>query len=397
MKSFTVPGFRFAGIACGIKASGAPDLGVIVADRPVPCAGRFTTNRVVASPVVQSRERLQGSAGRAKGLAQYVVVNSGNANACTGVQGEADAQRMAELTGAADLTQVCSTGVIGAPLPMDAIDAGVPEALLAATAEGLPDFAEAIRTTDGFRKLRVAQVVVEHNGNDATYTIAGAAKGAGMIHPNMATMLGFVLTDAPLDSATLDALWGRVCALSFNAITVDGDTSTNDTALMLASGEGASLSGDALATFEAAALDLTRQLALDIVRDAEGGTKVVSITVDGAPDAASARVVADAIALSPLVKTAFHGEDPNWGRIIAAAGRSGVPVNAETMRLSIGGVAIFEGGRWLGTAAEAEAHTVMTSPEYPLRLSLGMGDGQCVVHTCDFSRDYIRINADYRS
>lgn len=388
MKSFHVPGFRFAGIACGIKSSGAPDLGLIIADRPVPCAGRFTTNRVVASPVVQSRKRLQSS-----GLAQYVVVNSGNANACTGPQGEADAQRMAELTGDADLTQVCSTGVIGAPLPMAAIDAGIPEALMAATADGLPDFAEAIRTTDGFRKLRVAEVEVD----GAAYTIAGAAKGAGMIHPNMATMLGFVLTDAPLDSATLDALWGRICAQSFNAITVDGDTSTNDTALMLASGDGPSLSGDALVIFEAAALELTRQLALDIVRDAEGGTKVVSITIEGAPDDVAARTVADAIALSPLVKTAFHGEDPNWGRIIAAAGRSGVAVNAETMRLSIGGVAIFDDGRWLGATAEADAHAVMTGAEYALRLSLGMGDGRCVVHTCDFSRDYIRINADYRS
>ena len=388
MTSFAVPGFRFAGIACGIKASGAPDLGVIVADRPVPCAGRFTTNRVVAAPVVQSRKRLKD-----KGLAQFVVINSGNANACTGAQGEADAQRMADLTGAADLTQICSTGVIGKPMPMEAIAVGVPRALMAADADGLPKFAEAIRTTDGFRKLRATQVEVE----GVTYVIAGAAKGAGMIHPNMATMLGVVLTDAPLDSATLDALWGRICAQSFNAITVDGDTSTNDTALMLASGEGPSLKGAALAAFEAAALDLTRELALDIVRDAEGGTKVVSITVDGAPDDAAARVVADAIALSPLVKTAFHGEDPNWGRVIAAAGRSGVAVSAETMRLSIGGVSIFEDGRWQGTGAEAKAHAIMTGAEYPLRLSLGMGDGACVVHTCDFSKDYIRINADYRS
>lgn len=388
MKQFTVPGFKFAGVACGIKKSGAPDLAIIVADRPVPCAGRFTTNRVVAAPVVQSRARLKAS-----GRAQFVVINSGNANACTGAQGAADARRMAELTGAAALTQVCSTGVIGAPLPMAALESGIPKALTAASIEGLADFAEAIRTTDGFRKLRATTVEVDGR----SYTIAGAAKGAGMIHPNMATMLGFVLTDAPLDAATLDALWGRLCGESFNAITVDGDTSTNDTALMLASGEGPSLSGAALAKFEAAARDLTRELALDIVRDAEGGTKVVSIIIDGAPTDADARVVADAIALSPLVKTAFHGEDPNWGRIIAAAGRSGVPVDADAMRLSIGGIPLFEDGRWLGAEAEAKAHTVMTGAEYPLMLSLGMGDGHCVVHTCDFSRDYIRINADYRS
>jgi glutamate N-acetyltransferase/amino-acid N-acetyltransferase len=383
-----IKGFRFAGIACGIKASGAPDLGVIVADRPVSCAGRFTTNRVVAAPVVQSRKRLQN-----KGLSQFVVVNSGNANACTGPQGEADAQRMADLTGAAALTQVCSTGVIGAPLPMKALESGIPAALDAARADGIEDFAEAIRTTDGFRKLRTATVEID----GTTYGIVGAAKGAGMIHPNMATMLGFVCTDAPLDPAILDALWGRICGQSFNAITVDGDTSTNDTALMLASGEGPSLSGDALVTFEAAALALTRELALDIVRDAEGGTKVVSITVSGAPDDAAARQVADAIALSPLVKTAFHGEDPNWGRIIAAAGRSGVAVEPDRMRLSIGGEPLFWDGRWQGPDAEAKIHTIMTGDAYPLRLELGLGSGEAVVHTCDFSRDYIRINADYRS
>lgn len=383
-----IKGFRFAGIGCGVKASGAPDLGVIVADRPVPCAGRYTTNRVVAAPVVQSKKRLQ-----TKGLCQFVVVNSGNANACTGPQGAADAERMAALTGQPDLTQVCSTGVIGAPLPMAALEAGIPAALAAAHADGFHDFAEAIRTTDGFRKLRYAVVPID--GVD--YVIAGAAKGAGMIHPNMATMLGFVLTDAPLDAATLDALWGRICGQSFNAITVDGDTSTNDTALMLASGEGPSLTGAALAIFEAAALDLARELALDIVRDGEGGTKVISITVSGAPDNAAARQVADAIALSPLVKTAFHGEDPNWGRIIAAAGRSGVAVDPERMRLSIGGEKLFWDGRWQGPAAEAKIHAIMTGPAYPLHLALGLGDGEAVVHTCDFSRDYIRINADYRS
>lgn len=384
-----VRGFRFAGIAAGVKASGALDLGVIVADRPVACAGRYTTNRVVAAPVVQSRARLKAAAGRCR----YVVVNSGNANACTGERGAGDARRMGELTGDLALAQVCSTGVIGAPLPMDALEAGIPKAIAAARPDGVVDFAEAIRTTDGFRKLRHAQIEVD----GACYTIVGAAKGAGMIHPNMATMLGFVCTDAPLDPATLDALWGRICDVSFNAITVDGDTSTNDTALMLASGEGPSLSGAALARFEAVATDLTRELALDIVRDGEGGTKLVSITVSGAPDVAAARQVAQTIALSPLVKTAFHGEDPNWGRIIAAAGRSGVAVEQQKLALSIGGVPILVDGAWQGADAEAKAHAVMTGDAWPVTLALGLGDAAATVHTCDFSRDYIRINADYRS
>lgn len=384
-----IPGFRFAGIACGIKASGAPDLGVIVADRPVTCAGRYTTNRVVAAPVVQSRARLAASAGRSR----FVVVNSGNANACTGTQGAADAQRMADLTGDGALAQVCSTGVIGAPLPMAALEAGIPAAIAAARPDGVADFAEAIRTTDAFRKLRWTQVEV----GERRFTVVGAAKGAGMIHPNMATMLGFVCTDAPLDAATLDALWGRICAVSFNAITVDGDTSTNDTALMLASGEGPSLAGDDLAQFEAAVTALTEQLAYDIVRDGEGGTKLVHITVSGAPDGAAAKQVAETIALSPLVKTAFHGEDPNWGRIIAAAGRSGVAVEPDRMRLSIGGHAILIEGVWQGTGAEAEAHAVMQGAEWTVELALGLGDACATVHTCDFGRDYIRINADYRS
>ncbi|MCA9526764.1 MAG: bifunctional glutamate N-acetyltransferase/amino-acid acetyltransferase ArgJ [Myxococcales bacterium] len=388
-----VAGFRFGGLACGIKKSGAADLAVIVADRPVACAGVFTKNLVVAAPVVRDRALLA-----AGGLVRAIVVNSGNANACTGEQGARDADRMGALAAAAlgcapGEVMVASTGVIGAPLPMEKLEAGIPRALDAATADGLAAFSRAIMTTDTRPKVRTG--VIEAGGR--RFQVAGAAKGAGMIHPNMATMLGFLVTDAPVAPADLDALWRRVCQDSFNAITIDGDTSTNDTALLLAGGGGEPLAGEALAAFEAGLLPIARELARDIVRDAEGGTKTVSVTVAGATDFAAAQRVAEAIALSPLVKTALHGEDPNWGRIIAAAGRSGVAVEPAKLRLTIGDVLLYAGGEWCGKEAEVAARAVMQTPEYPIRLDLQQGAVAHTVHTCDFGADYVRINADYRS
>jgi len=395
MKDFSVNGFQFVGIHCGIKKSGKPDIGLIVAKKPVPCAGVFTTNQIVAAPVVQSRNKLARSA-----QAQAVVINSGNANACTGKQGEQDARQMAVWTASAidcspDDVQVCSTGVIGAPLPMAVIHEGINTAARSLSDESLPDFAEAIRTTDTFAKVRSAHITV----GDRVFKVAGASKGAGMIHPNMATMLGVMVTDAPIQGSEIGDMWRRICAHTFNAITIDGDTSTNDTALFMASGAagGTYLKGTDLADFEAQLLTFTAELAKDIVRDAEGGTKVVEIRVCGALDIHEAKLAANTIALSPLVKTAIHGEDPNWGRIIAAAGRSGAKLDPNALNLRFNDVNLYREGEWLGTDSEKNASQVMAQPEYIITLNLGVGQASHGVYTCDFSADYIRINADYRS
>lgn len=387
-----VPGFRFAGLPAGIKKSGAPDVALLVADEVIPCAGVFTTNRIVAAPVTLSRDTLM----RGGHTIRAVVVNSGNANACTGEQGAADARAMAAAVAEAvgcqdDAVLVCSTGVIGAPLPMEKVRAGIGEAAGALRADGLGDFARAIMTTDTRPKTRSLEVEIEGR----TVRVAGASKGAGMIHPNMATMLGFVVTDAPVDPLDLDALWHRVCHRTFNAITIDGDTSTNDTALLLA-GPGEPLRGEALSALAEAIEAVAGELARDIVRDAEGGTKTVALTVAGAASHADAAAAAEAVALSPLVKTALHGEDPNWGRIIAAVGRSGAAFDPEGLRLAIGDVVIYHGA-WMGPGAEARAHAVMTGAEYAIRLELGKGRAERTLHTCDFGPGYVRINADYRS
>jgi glutamate N-acetyltransferase/amino-acid N-acetyltransferase len=291
--------------------------------------------------------------------------------------------------------QVCSTGVIGAPLPMERVEEGLPRLVQSARADGLPDFARAIMTTDTRPKQRGRWLDLDGR----RIAIAGACKGAGMIHPNMATMLGFVLTDAPLDEADLVAVWTRVAGRSFNAISVDGDTSTNDTALCLASGAagGPPLKDAELEAFERALAEVAGELARDIVRDAEGATKVVAVTVSGAPSEADARRAADAIATSPLVKTALHGEDPNWGRMVAAVGRSGCPIDTARVRVEVGGFVVFQANAWAGAEAEKAAHAVMCTPEYGVALDLGLGDAQFTIFTCDLSADYVRINADYRS
>jgi len=390
-----VAGFRFAGVSAGIKKRGGPDVALIIADRVVACAGVFTTNLVVAAPVVQSRAALADAS-----RARAVVVNSGNANACTGEVGVRDAAEMAARTAAAlgcaerDI-QVCSTGVIGAPLPMDKVRAGLDAALAAARPDGLLAFARAIMTTDTRPKVRFSQITL----GGRTITAAGACKGAGMIHPNMATMLGFVVTDANVAEAELVTVWRRICGRTFNAISVDGDTSTNDTALCLASGEvgGAPLRGAELDALEALLERVAGDLARDIVRDAEGATKLVALTVRGAASEADARLAASTVATSPLVKTALHGEDPNWGRLVAAAGRSGARVDPARVAVSIGDVTIFSENRWHGPEAEKAANAIMKTPEFGIALDLGLGTHAHTVFTCDFSADYVRINADYRS
>ncbi len=397
-----VPGFRFYGGYAGVKKRERDDLALLLAAEGTRGAGVFTTNQVVAAPVVQSRARLAAS-----DRVRAVIANSGNANACTGAQGDLDAAEMAAVAARAlreaghpceeREVQVCSTGVIGAPLPLHKIAAHAPAAAAGLRAEGLEDFARAIMTTDTRPKARALSLELPA---DLRVRVAGASKGAGMIHPNMATMLAYVCTDAQIPAAELAPLWRRVCDQSFNAISIDGDTSTNDTALLLSSGEalGApALTPEQLAALEQGLTCLARELALDILRDGEGVEHVLHLTVSGARSAAEARRVAETVALSPLVKTALNGKDPNWGRVIAAVGRSGVAVDPAALSLWIGGVAVYSRGAWQGVEAERAAHEVMVGAEYAARVDLGDGQESFTLYSTDLSAEYVRINADYRS
>jgi glutamate N-acetyltransferase/amino-acid N-acetyltransferase len=389
-------GFSYAARAAGIKKSGKPDLAMIVADRPVPCAGTFTTNRVVAAPVVLTRERV------ATGLCQAILINSGNANACTGAQGLADARRCAELTAAglgiaAELVAVCSTGVIGVPLPMERFVEQIPLLAAERSPDGIDAVARAMMTTDAFPKVATRRVAL--GGRDCR--LVGLAKGAGMIHPNMATMLAFVMTDASLDSDLAGHLLRTAVDRSFNRITVDRDTSTNDTVLLLASGAAGApplaAASPEQAAFAAALEEVLLELAKMIVRDGEGATKLVRVQVDGAASEADALTVARNIATSALVKTAFFGADANWGRIIAAAGYAGVAIDPERVSIRFDDVLMVAHGLGLGAGQEALATEVLKRPEFTVTVELGLGTGSAWYYTSDLNYEYVRINADYRS
>ncbi|HLU65952.1 MAG TPA: bifunctional glutamate N-acetyltransferase/amino-acid acetyltransferase ArgJ [Kofleriaceae bacterium] len=383
-----VRGFRFAGVAAGVKEKGGLDLGLMVADRPCPTAAVFTRNRVAAAPVLLSRAALR----RSGGLAQACVVNSGNANALTGPRGARDARRMnqkaAEALGvAAGHVLVASTGVIGVPLPIERIERGIEAAARRAAPERFRDLARAILTTDRSAKLA--------EGKAGGARLLGCTKGAGMIAPNMATTLTFVATDAGLPPGPLAAALRAACAGTFNAIAVDGDTSTNDMILVMASGAGPRPPARA---FEDALTALLDDLARQLMRGGEGVHHVVAIEVRGAASDAAARRIARAIAVSPLVKTAIAGADPNVGRILAAAGNAGVPLRADRLTLDLDGVAIVRGGVAVDDPRrEARARAVMRRREYAIRLGLGAGRGSARYLACDLSHDYVRINADYRT
>ena len=389
-------GFRYAARAAGIKKSGKPDLAIIVADQPVPCAGTFTTNRVVAAPVILTRERVRS------GHCQAILVNSGNANACTGGQGLADARRTSALAAAAlgvaeELVAVCSTGVIGVPLPMARFEEHLPALAAELSAAGADAVARAMMTTDAFPKVAARRVVI--GGRECR--IIGLAKGAGMIHPDMATMLAFVLTDATLDGALADSLLRTAVVRTFNRITVDRDTSTNDTVLLLASGAAgapAQVKGSPERDAFAAALEeVLQDLAKMIVRDGEGATKLVRIQVNGATSEADALTVARSVATSALVKTAFFGADANWGRIIAAAGYAGVAIDPDRVRILFDEVPMVEQGLGLGAEQEARATEVLKKAEFTVTIELGLGTGSAWYYTSDLGYEYVRINADYRS
>ncbi len=395
-----VPGFRFAGLHCGIKASGAPDLALVLSTLPATAAAVSTRNVVRAAPVLLLEERLR--AGRHRLSA--VLVNSGNANACTGAAGRKVAERTTAALAArleTPRTRVVpvSTGVIGEPLPPEPILDALERLIDAARPEGAMDFAEAIRTTDAGPKVAVASARL---GPRRTARVMGIAKGAGMIHPRLATTLAFVLTDAPVRTAWWRAALRRAAASSFALATVDGDTSTNDVLLALASGaEGGTVvderSPRAARALERSLAEVLERLARMVVADGEGAERLVRVEVRGLATERAARRVAERIATSLLVKTALHGCDPNWGRILAAAGAAGVPFDPERATLRIGDATVLRRGRPAGGQALEEAASAMRHTEYAIVLTLGRGPGRAHYWTCDLGPAYVRLNAEYHT
>ncbi|GFO55163.1 arginine biosynthesis bifunctional protein ArgJ [Geomonas sp. Red276] len=389
-------GFKFSAVEAAIKKPGRLDLALIFSELPAQVSAVFTTNKVVAAPVVISRDRVKSGSCRA------LLVNSGNANACTGEQGMADAlscgRRTSEALGISDEELlIASTGVIGQPLPMDRFKKGIQPLVDGLSMGTLEQVSEAIMTTDTFPKL-------ERRSGEAggvSYELQGVAKGAGMIEPNMATMLSFLVTDAAVDPAFLrEAFVGAVDG-SFNAITVDGDTSTNDTALIMANGAAGNpvikAGTPEAAAFKALLDEILLSLAKQIVKDGEGATKFVQIRVKGAKSQAEAKKAAKSVANSLLVKTAFFGQDANWGRIIAAVGYSGVEVDPNRVGILFDDVVMVANGVFSGGDAEAAGSEVLKQKEFNVTIDLRLGSGEAVVYTSDLSYDYVRINADYRT
>ncbi len=388
-------GIRASGLACGIKTNGRPDLAVLAASRPVSAAGIFTTNQAKAAPVLVSQEHLAWS----EGVAQVIVTNSGCANACTGPQGMADAREMAVLAAnrigcAPSHALVASTGVIGVNLNMEALRAGIPRAIDALSRDGQDDAARAIMTTDPFPK----SCAVEVSTTSGRFRVGGMAKGSGMIEPRMATMLGYLTTDAEVEPAMLRRALEEAARYTFNAITVDGEASTNDCLLAMASGDSGVQIDEELYTalfeaFRAVALELS----LGIVRGGEGATKLISITASGAGSPDEAWTAARVIANSPLVKTAIHGGDPNWGRLVAAAGRAGVTFSLEHAMVRIGSLVLFSDGQPHDHLAP-QAAEYLQGREIEIEVNLGAGGGsRATMYTCDLSAEYVRINAEYRT
>ena len=386
-------GFMACGVHAGLKAD-RPDLALVVSEQMASVAGTFTTNRVQAAPVRLCRARLLGR------RASAVVVNSGSANACTGPQGIADADKMAEVT--AELCGldpahvfVCSTGTIGKPLPMVKIEAGIRKAAACLERDGGSAAARAIMTTDTLPKEYAIELTID----GVPVRIGGMAKGAGMIDPNMATMLSFITTDADVDADALQHCLSAAVSDSFNRITVDGDQSTNDTVLLLANG----MAGNRVlgprhpewGTFEEAVAEVAKQLAMKIVKDGEGATKFVAVTVTGAATPEDACVAARTIANSALVKTAWFGGDPNWGRIIAAVGYSGAEVDDQKVDISFDGVAAIRNGCQCPGVSLAELAAIISRPSFSVKVELHQGAASDTVYTCDLSHEYVRINAEY--
>ncbi len=394
MKKMDCPGFQTAGVASGLKKNGKKDLGLIYSEVPASVAAMFTRNLVKAAPVLVDQQRI------ANGSCRAVIVNSGNANCCTGEQGMQDAIRMGRLVAQGLMVDeedvlVASTGVIGEPLPVEKIESAAPGLIKALAADGLSDFTEAIMTTDTVPK------VVSRRGELAgkAFTVTGAIKGAGMIRPDMATMLCFVMTDIVAKPEVLQVMLKKAVDRSLNRMTVDGDTSTNDTVLLMANGHSTVkvISEKQKDVFQSVLNEVMIGLAKWLIKDAEGATKLVEIVVKGAKTKAEAHKIADTVANSPLFKTALFGEDANWGRILAAVGRAGITVDPKKIDIFFGSAQMVKSGFGCGKEAEAEATRVLKQDEFTVTIDLNLGQKTETVYTCDFSIDYVKINADYRT
>lgn len=390
----TCSGMQAAGVAAGLKKNGQPDLGLIYSATTAMAAAVFTRNVVQAAPVMLDRQRIPS------GRCRAIVVNSGNANCCNGKNGMRDALATCAAVARAlsipeDQVLVASTGVIGQPLPIDRVTAAVPTLVADLAGDGFERLAAAIMTTDTEPKCIHRQGQID----DQPFNVVAVAKGAGMIRPDMATMLCFACTDAAIDAALLDTMLRQAVDQSFNRITIDGDTSTNDTVILLANGSsGAAVkNASGQAVFQAVLDGIFLDLAKWLVRDGEGANKLVEVRVQGAGSDEDARRIADTVADSPLVKTALFGEDANWGRIMGAAGRAGVAFDPAKIDLYFDDVRMVADGVGCGAEAEAAATAVLKQAELTITLDLNAGSGSASVLTCDFSLDYVRINADYRS
>jgi glutamate N-acetyltransferase/amino-acid N-acetyltransferase len=387
-------GFRATGVEAGIKYANRKDIALLVSDAPAAAAAVFTTNRVAAAPVRLDRAHIRG------GRAQAVAINSGCANACTGKTGMQHAHTMAQATADAlgidkKLVLICSTGVIGANLPIDRIVAGVQRAARALRRTGGADAARAIMTTDTVDKQAALQLKIDGKN----VTIGGMCKGSGMIEPHMATMLGFLTTDAAVDARALQQALRSVADASFNRVVVDGDQSTNDTLILLANGAAGNrlLSpahrqwGDFCDALRTVAIELAKKMVLD----GEGATKMVTVRVTGARSTRDAQLAARAIAKSALVKTSWFGVDPNWGRVICAAGYSGAAVDDQKAQIWYGDVCAYDRGRVADAATLRKLKAVMRARAFDVTVNVNLGKGEDTIFTCDFSLDYVKINADY--
>jgi glutamate N-acetyltransferase/amino-acid N-acetyltransferase len=386
------PGYQWAGVASGLKKNKDKDLGLIYSEVPAAAAAVFTRNQIKAAPVKLDKMRMKS------GVCQAIIVNSGNANCCTGEKGMQDAIRMSHLTASGlgisdELVLVASTGVIGQPLPMDKIERAVPYLVKSLHGNAMVDFAKAIMTTDTVPKVVTRQAELDGK----SFTVTGTAKGSGMIRPDMATMLCFVMTD--VKASAVSEMLTTATDKSLNRITIDGDTSTNDTAILMANGLSAATirNADHVKTFQSVLDDVLLTLSRQLVEDGEGVTKVVEIAVKGASCDDDADQIVDTLAHSNLLKTAFFGEDANWGRIFAAVGRAGAKINPDTIDVYFDDVILVNDSIGCGESAEKKATEVLKKPDFKVTIDLKMGTGHASMLTCDFSIDYVKINADYRS
>ncbi len=389
-------GFTASGIHAGIKPTKERDLALVLSSTPGPIAGVFTTNRLPAASIILNQKQIK------QGLGQALVINSGNANAFTGQEGFLHSQEIGQLVAdqlgiSSSHVFVNSTGVIGVPLPMSVIRRGIPQLVSELKRTGHKNAAEAILTTD----TRTKEFAIQSRIAGKLITIGGMAKGSGMIHPNMATMLAYLTTDVAISPRTLQTMLRRIANETFNCISVDGETSTNDTVLCLTNGmaKNPKITGPSPdhKKFSSMLLKACHHLALEICRDGEGATKVVKIAIMNATNDTAAAQFANALATSPLVKTAIFGEDPNWGRIIASLGGTGLPLQEKRIVITFNNLTVVKEGRGVGPQTDRKAKAIMTKPTYVISISLGMGRGMATRWTTDLSYDYIKINASYRS